>query len=80
MRAKLEMVKQEMRRRMHQPIPDQGKWLGTSSAATSTTTQCRRTLGHSRHSGTEIARRWRQVLIRRSQKDESQLGADEAAD
>ena len=28
MRAKLRMIKQEMRRRMHQPIPQQGKWLG----------------------------------------------------
>jgi RNA-directed DNA polymerase len=27
MRAKLRMVKQEMRRRMHQPIPEQGRWL-----------------------------------------------------
>src|SRR6202051_3085671 len=28
MRAKLRMIKQEMWRRMHQPIPQQGKWLG----------------------------------------------------
>jgi RNA-directed DNA polymerase len=28
MRAKLKEIKQEMRRRMHQPIPNQGKWLG----------------------------------------------------
>ena len=27
MRAKLQAIKQEMRRRMHQPIPQQGKWL-----------------------------------------------------
>ena len=27
MRAKLRAIKQEMRRRMHQPIPVQGKWL-----------------------------------------------------
>ena len=27
MRAKLKMIKEEMWRRMHQPIPDQGKWL-----------------------------------------------------
>src|SRR3981081_2150324 len=27
MRAKLQQVKEEMRRRMHQPIPQQGKWL-----------------------------------------------------
>ena len=28
MRAKLQAIKQELRRRMHQPIPAQGKWLG----------------------------------------------------
>ena len=28
MRAKLRAIKQELRRRMHQPIPVQGKWLG----------------------------------------------------
>ena len=28
MRAKLQGIKQELRRRMHQPIPVQGKWLG----------------------------------------------------
>ena len=28
MRAKLQGVKEELRRRMHQPIPEQGKWLG----------------------------------------------------
>ena len=27
MRAKLQTIKQELRRRMHQPIPTQGKWL-----------------------------------------------------
>jgi RNA-directed DNA polymerase len=28
MRAKLKMIKEEIWRRMHQPIPEQGKWLG----------------------------------------------------
>lgn len=28
MRAKLKEIKEELRRRMHQPIPEQGKWLG----------------------------------------------------
>jgi len=27
MRAKLQTIKQELRQRMHQPIPQQGKWL-----------------------------------------------------
>src|SRR5213079_374108 len=28
MRAKLQEIKQELRRRMHWPLPDQGIWLG----------------------------------------------------
>src|SRR5215467_12577597 len=28
MQAKLKEVKQELRKRMHQPIPEQGRWLG----------------------------------------------------
>src|SRR5262249_56629583 len=28
MRAKLKMIKEERWRRMHRPIPEQGKWLG----------------------------------------------------
>jgi RNA-directed DNA polymerase len=28
MRAKLQEVKKELRKRMHQPIPEQGRWLG----------------------------------------------------
>ena len=28
MRAKLREIKEELRRRMHQPIPEQGRWLG----------------------------------------------------
>jgi hypothetical protein len=27
MQAKLKEVKQELRKRMHQPIPEQGRWL-----------------------------------------------------
>jgi RNA-directed DNA polymerase len=27
MRAKLEEIKEELQRRMHQPIPEQGRWL-----------------------------------------------------
>jgi RNA-directed DNA polymerase len=30
MRAKLTEIKEELRRRMHQPIPEQGRWLGRS--------------------------------------------------
>ena len=40
MRAKLNAVKTEMRRRMHHPIPEQGHWLASVLAGTTTTTRC----------------------------------------
>ena len=46
MRAKLQAIKQELRRRMHQPIPEQGKWLRQVSPVTSTITRCRPTVRH----------------------------------
>ena len=52
MHAKLKMIKEELWRRMHQPIPKQGKWLRPLSVATSTTTQCQPTLMHCMCSGT----------------------------
>ena len=68
MRAKLRMIKEEMWRRMHQPIPQQGKWLGRvvigyfNYHAVPTNS---RALAMFRD---EIAKRWRRVLNRRSQK------------
>jgi RNA-directed DNA polymerase len=69
MRAKLREIKEELRRRMHHPIPDQGRWLRqvvsgffayhavpTNSAA----------LGAFRHHVTTL---WRRTLRQRSQKD-----------
>jgi group II intron reverse transcriptase/maturase len=68
MRAKLRMVKEEMRRRMHQPIPEQGRWLWhvvrgyfNYHAVPMNT----RALAVFR---AEIARSWHRVLNRRSQK------------
>jgi hypothetical protein len=68
MQAKLKMVQEEMRRRMHQPIPYQGKWLHFvvdgyfNDHAVPTNS---RALVAFR---TEIARRWRRVLARRSER------------
>jgi hypothetical protein len=62
-------VRIEMRRRMHQPIPDQGKWLGRvvrgyfNYHAVPTNG---RSLGAFRHHVTDL---WRRTLRRRSQKD-----------
>jgi group II intron reverse transcriptase/maturase len=69
MRAKLQEIKQEMRRRMHQPIPEQGKWLGQvvrgyfNYHAVPTNG---RALEVFRHLVTDL---WRRTLRRRSQKD-----------
>jgi RNA-directed DNA polymerase len=69
MRAKLKMVKEEMWRRMHQPIPVQGKWLwyvvnGYFNYHAVPTNA--RALHVFRHHITDL---WRRTLRRRSQKD-----------
>ncbi|MGF6232713.1 hypothetical protein QFZ27_006668 [Inquilinus ginsengisoli] len=69
MRAKLQAIKQELRQRMHQPIPDQGRWLGQvvkgyfNYHAVPTNSQALVTF---RFFVTEL---WRRTLRRRSQKD-----------
>ena len=69
MRAKLKMIKEEMWRRMHHPIPDQGKWLRRvvqgyfNYYAVPTNAQA---LVAFRHHVTDL---WRRTLRRRSQKD-----------
>jgi RNA-directed DNA polymerase len=68
MRAKLKMVQEEMRRRMHQPIAVQGKWLWYvvngyfNYHAVPTNSKALVVFR------TEIARRWRRVLTRRSER------------
>jgi RNA-directed DNA polymerase len=69
MRAKLRMIKEEMWRRMHQPIPIQGKWLwyvvnGYFNYHAVPTNA--RALHVFRHHVTDL---WRRTLRRRSQKD-----------
>ena len=68
MQAKLEEVKTELRRRMHDPIPEVGKWLRSVVS------------GHMRYYGVpsngpalytfrwKVGRLWHRVLSRRSQK------------
>jgi RNA-directed DNA polymerase len=71
MRAKLAEIKEEMRRRMHQPIPLQGAWLRQVVAGFfgyhAVPTNSRALLAF-RHHVTEL---WRRTLRRRSQKDGS---------
>jgi group II intron reverse transcriptase/maturase len=69
MRAKLKDIKAELRRRMHRPIPEQGKWLrqvvtgyfGYYAVPTNG-----RALSAFRHHVTDL---WRRTLRRRSQRD-----------
>jgi RNA-directed DNA polymerase len=68
MQAKLNEVKAELRRRMHDPIPEVGKWLRSAVS------------GHIRYYGVprngpalhafrwQVGRHWHRVLSRRSQK------------
>jgi RNA-directed DNA polymerase len=69
MGAKLQEIKQEMRRRMHQPILKQGRWLERvvrgyfNYHAVPTNGQA---LEVFRHHVTDL---WRRTLRRRSQKD-----------
>ncbi len=69
MRAKLKDIKKEMRRRMHQPIPEQGKWLRqvvSGFFAYHAVPTNSRALHTFRHLVTDL---WRRSLQRRSQKD-----------
>jgi hypothetical protein len=73
MRAKLKEIKKELRKRMHQPIPEQGAWLkqvvtgfyNDHAAATNA-----RVLSSFRN---EVTRRWPQTLGRRSQNGDLTL-------
>jgi group II intron reverse transcriptase/maturase len=69
MRARLEEIKEELRRRMHQPIPEQGKWLaqvvrGYFAYHAVPTNGLK--LSAFRH---HVTRLWLRTLRRRSQKD-----------
>src|SRR6476469_8657018 len=71
MRATLRVVKEALRRRMHQPIPVQGRWLKqvvTGYFAYHGVPTNGRSLGAFRYHVTDL---WRRTLRRRSQKDAS---------
>lgn len=69
MRAKLRAIKEELRRRMHEPIPQQGRWLGQvvrgyfAYHAVPTNVA---SLSAFRHHVVDL---WRRTLKRRRQKD-----------
>jgi RNA-directed DNA polymerase len=69
MRVRLRAIKEELRRRMHEPIPLQGKWLQQvvrgyfAYHAVPTNSRC---LGAFRHYVVDL---WRRSLVQRSQRD-----------
>jgi group II intron reverse transcriptase/maturase len=69
MRAKLREIKEELRRRMHWPIPEQGEWLRQIVAghyAYFAVPTNGRALSAFRH---HVSNLWRRTLRRRSQRD-----------
>jgi RNA-directed DNA polymerase len=70
MRAKLRAIKEQLRKRMHEPIPQQGHWLkqvvGGFFAYHAVPTNFK-ALGTFRHHVMDL---WRRTLRRRSQKDQ----------
>ncbi len=69
MRAKLREIKEQLRRRMHDAIPDQGRWLKavvTGFFAYHAVPTNARALSAFRHHVTDL---WRRTLRRRGQKD-----------
>lgn len=69
MRAKLREIKEQLRRRMHDAIPEQGRWLKavvTGFFAYHAVPTNARALSAFRHHVTDL---WRRTLRRRSQKD-----------
>jgi group II intron reverse transcriptase/maturase len=69
MRAKLQEVKMQLRQRMHDPIPEQGRWLRSvvqGYFAYHAVPTNSRALGAFRYHVTDL---WRRTLRRRSQKD-----------
>jgi RNA-directed DNA polymerase len=69
MRATLQRVKGELRRRMHEPIPVQGKWLGQVVRGYFAYHSVPTNISRLSAFRDEVKRIWRRVLYRRSQKD-----------
>ena len=78
MRVKLQAIKQELRRNMHQPIPQQGRWLQqvvtgyfNYHAVPTNSSTLTAFLFH-------VTNLWRRTLRQRSQERLDDLGADQA--
>ncbi len=68
MRAKLKTVKTEMRERMHDPIPEQGRWLARVLHGHYEYYAVPDNIEALRGFRDRVKRHWRNALARRSQK------------
>jgi hypothetical protein len=69
MRAKLREVKADMQRRQHQPIPEQGRWLGQVVRGYFAYHAVPTNIHALSSFRTQLIRTWRHALRRRSQRD-----------
>ncbi|MBU0639397.1 MAG: hypothetical protein KKB50_11080, partial [Planctomycetes bacterium] len=74
MRAKLRAVKIELRRRMHLPIPEQGRWLGSVVRGYRGYHGIPGNLDAVASFRTQVTRLWLRTLRRRSQRDRTSWG------
>ena len=68
MQEKLRKIKETLRRCAHHPIPAQGKWLGRVVSGYFNYHAVPTNFRALAAFRTEVAKRWRNVLIRRSQR------------
>src|SRR6266849_4553006 len=68
MRAKLKQVKDQLRRRMHQPIPEQGRWLASVMRGHMAYYAVPGNAKAVRAFRDQVTRHWHKALRRRSQK------------
>ena len=69
MRAKLEEIKEELRRRMHWPIPEQGRWLAQVIRGFFAYHAVPTNIRGARQVQAQVTRIWLRTLRRRSQKE-----------
>jgi len=80
MRAKLQEIKQELRRRMHDPVEQTGKWLQSVVRGYFNYHAVPGNMQRLKAFRTRVTRLWRWTLRCRSQKAPAQLGPSPSAD
>ena len=75
MRAKLRAIKEELRRRLHEPIPQQGQWLGQVVRGYFAYHAVPTNIASLSAFRYHVEHLWRRALRRRSQKDSHHLAS-----